>query len=93
VEAGTVKEKIYGYRDDVLEELKREKRMEEPRKRRSGGMFDPGVDSVQISAKAQGDANRLKRLGVLLQAVKPHPPERLCLQVVFESLENGQTVS
>jgi hypothetical protein len=67
VEAGRVKEKIYGYRDDdVLEGLRREKRMEEPHKRRiSGGMFDPGVDSVQISAKAQGDANHLKRLGVL----------------------------
>ena len=31
-EAGRVKEKIYGYREDILEELKREKRMEEPRK-------------------------------------------------------------
>ena len=30
-EAGRVKEKIYGYREDVLERRKREKRMEEPR--------------------------------------------------------------
>ena len=31
-EAERVKEKIYGYREDVLEEFRREKRMEEPRK-------------------------------------------------------------
>lgn len=34
-EAGRVEEKIYGYREDVLERLKREKRMEGPHKGRN----------------------------------------------------------
>jgi len=54
--AGRVKEKIYGYREDELEERKREKRME-GRKWVWCEIFDPGVGRCFFPGQAQGDAN------------------------------------
>jgi hypothetical protein len=66
-EAERVKEKIYGYREDVLEEFRREKRMEEPRKEKQWvqvGSVAAGCWFVFFPGKAQGDhTNHSRRLG------------------------------